>query len=264
LHWNFKPPQPFQSYPLHLVASLASQPAQQASYKEIGSQTLSDTLISRHHTVAKRNTQHLFLRIFLHKSFNLTFISNFIMGKRGKGSKTEAKAVKQAATPSTKEKDQQLKDAKAAQQLAIRKEKNLQRQGVSNGTTTTDSELMEERMKTGQEESQAKKAAARAQMLADQANCQQTDMLFRAAIAKSKLQQEKEVEEEVVAREALKARAVDRAKDAMKRKNEKSSRQYFPNFPLRLEGTVDPATALPIKQKHKNEAALSTMITGYG
>jgi hypothetical protein len=27
-----------------------------------------------------------------------------------------------------------------------------------------------------------------------------------------------------------------------------------------LEGTVNPATALPIKKKHKNEAALSTMI----
>jgi hypothetical protein len=160
------------------------------------------------------------------------FIFNFIMGKRGKGGKTEAKAVQQAATPSTKEKDRQSKDAKAAQQLAIHKEKNLQCRGVSNGTTMTDTELMEEQMKTGQEESRAKKAAARAQMLADQAKRQQTDMLFRAAIAKSKLQWEKEVEEEVVAREALKARAADRAKDAMKHKNEKSSRHYFPNFPL--------------------------------
>jgi hypothetical protein len=81
------------------------------------------------------------------------------MGKRGKCGKMEAKAVKQATTPSTKEKDRQSKDAKAAknakaaQRLAIRKEKNLQHQGVSNGTTTTDTELMEERMKTGQEES---------------------------------------------------------------------------------------------------------------
>jgi hypothetical protein len=97
-------------------------------------------------------------------------------------------------------------------------------------------------------------------MLADQAKCQQTDMLFRAAIAKSKLQREKEVEEEVVAREALKARAADRAEDAMKHKNEKSSRHYFPNFPLRSEGTVDLATASPIKKKHKNKAALSTVI----
>jgi hypothetical protein len=43
------------------------------------------------------------------------FIFNFIMGKRGKGSKMEAKAVKQAVTPSTKEKDRQSKDAEAAQ-----------------------------------------------------------------------------------------------------------------------------------------------------
>jgi hypothetical protein len=49
------------------------------------------------------------------------------MGKRGKGGKTEAKAVKQATTPSTKEMDRQSKDAKAAQRLAICKEKNLQR-----------------------------------------------------------------------------------------------------------------------------------------
>jgi hypothetical protein len=40
------------------------------------------------------------------------------------------------------------------------------------------------------------------------------------------------VEEEVVAREALKARAADRAEDVTKRKNEKSSRHYFPNVPL--------------------------------
>jgi hypothetical protein len=113
------------------------------------------------------------------------------MGKRGKGGNTEAKTVQQAATPSTKEKDRQSKDAKAAQQLAIHKEKNLQCRGVSNGTTMTDTELMEEQMKTGQEESRAKKAAARAQMLADQAKRQQTDMLFRAAIAKSKLQWER-------------------------------------------------------------------------
>jgi hypothetical protein len=66
------------------------------------------------------------------------------MGKRGKCGKMEAKAVKQAATPCTKEKDRQSKDAKAAQRLAIRKEKNLQHQGVSNSTTTTDTELMEE------------------------------------------------------------------------------------------------------------------------
>jgi hypothetical protein len=77
-----------------------------------------------------------------------------------------------------------------------------------------------------------KKAAAHAQMLVHQAKYQQTDMLFRAAIAKSKLQREKEVEEEVVAREALKVRAADRAKDVTKHKNEKSSRHYFPNFPL--------------------------------
>ncbi len=98
-----------------------------------------------------------------------------------------------------------MKDAKAAQRLAIRKEKNLQRQGVSNGATTTDTELTEEQMKTGQEESRAKKATAHAQMLADQVKRQKTDMLFRATIAKSKLQREKEVEEELVARKALKA-----------------------------------------------------------
>jgi hypothetical protein len=37
------------------------------------------------------------------------------MGKRGKGGKMEAKAVKQAATLSTKEKDRQSKDAKTVQ-----------------------------------------------------------------------------------------------------------------------------------------------------
>jgi uncharacterized membrane protein YgaE (UPF0421/DUF939 family) len=96
----------------------------------------------------------------------------------------------------------------------------------------TDTELMEEQMKTGQEESRAKKAAARAQMLADQAKRQQTDMLFRAAIAKSKLQREKDLEEERVAQAAMKARAAGMAEEAAKRKNEKSSRHYFPQSPF--------------------------------
>jgi hypothetical protein len=68
------------------------------------------------------------------------------------------------------------------------------------------------------------------------------------------------LEEERVARAAIKARAAGIAKEAAKRKNEKSSRHYFPQFPLRSEGTVDPATSSPIKKKHKNDDALGTVI----
>ena len=181
------------------------------------------------------------------------------MGKKGKGGKTEAKAVKQAAKPSQKEKDRQSKEEKAAQRLAVRKEKNLRRRGVSNGATTTDTELTEEQMKTVQEESLAKKAAARAQMLEDLAKRQKSDMI-RASIAKSKIQSEKDLEEELVARAAMKARAAVLAEDALKRKNEESSRHYFPQSPLRSEGIVDPETASPIKKKYKNDEALSTVI----
>ena len=181
------------------------------------------------------------------------------MGKKGKGGKTEAKAVKQAAKPSQKEKDRQSKEEKAAQRLAVRKEKNLRRRGVSIGATTTDTELAEEQMKTVQEESLAKKAAARAQMLEDLAKRQKSDMI-RASIAKSKIQREKDLEEELVARAAMKARAAVLAEDALKRKNEESSRHYFPQSPLRSEGIVDPETASPIKKKYKNDEALSTVI----
>jgi hypothetical protein len=58
----------------------------------------------------------------------------------------------------------------------------------------------------------------------------------------------------------MKARAAGMAEEAVKRKNEKSSRHYFPQSPLRSEGTVDPATALPVKKKHKNDDALGTVI----
>ena len=114
-------------------------------------------------------------------------------------------------------------------------------------------------MQTVQGDSQSKQAAARAQMLADQAKHQKTEEI-RASIAKSKLQREKDLEEERVAREAMKARAAGMAEEAAKRKNEKSSRHYFPQSPLRSEGTVDPATASPIKKKHKNDDALGTVI----
>jgi hypothetical protein len=64
------------------------------------------------------------------------------MGKKSKGGKTEAKEVKQAMKPSQKEKDRQLKEEKAVQRLAIRKEKNLQRRGVINSATTTEAALI--------------------------------------------------------------------------------------------------------------------------
>jgi hypothetical protein len=77
--------------------------------------------------------------------------------------------------PSQKEKDRQSKEEKAAQRLAIRKEKNLQRRGVINSATTTEAALVEELMQTVQGDSQSKQAAARAQLLADQAKHQQTE-----------------------------------------------------------------------------------------
>jgi hypothetical protein len=67
-------------------------------------------------------------------------------------------------------------------------------------------------------------------MLVDQAKRQKTEEI-RASIAKSKLQREKDLEEEWVARAVIKARAAGIAKEAAKRKNEKSSRHYFPQFP---------------------------------
>ncbi len=57
---------------------------------------------------------------------------------------------------------------------------------------------MEEPMKTVQETSQARQAAACAQMLVDQVKRQETKEI-RASIAKSKLQREKDLEEERVA-----------------------------------------------------------------
>ncbi len=107
---NSKTPQPFQSYSCHIVVSIASLPAPKVVDREIGSQTLSDTLTSGTTPSQKRNTQDLFLRRFLHESFLLTF-----MGKKSKGGKTDAKVVKQAAKPSQKEKDRQSKEEKAAQ-----------------------------------------------------------------------------------------------------------------------------------------------------
>jgi hypothetical protein len=68
-------------------------------------------------------------------------------------------------------------------------------------------------------------------MLVDQAKCQKTEEI-RASIAKSKLQREKDLEEEWVARAVIKARAAGIAKEAAKHKNEKSSRHYFPQSPL--------------------------------
>jgi hypothetical protein len=50
------------------------------------------------------------------------------------------------------------------------------------------------------------------------------------------------------------------AEEAAKRKNEKSSRHYFLQFPLRLEGTVDPVMASPVKKKHKNDDTLGIVI----
>jgi hypothetical protein len=117
------------------------------------------------------------------------------MGKKSKGGKTEAKEVKQAMKPSQKEKDQQSKEEKAAQRLAIHKEKNLQRRGVINSAMTTEAALVEELMQTVQGDSQSKQAAARAQLLADQAKRQKTEEI-QASIAKSKLQREKDLEEE--------------------------------------------------------------------
>jgi hypothetical protein len=153
---NSKTLQPFHSYSCHIVVSIALLPAQKAVDQEIGSQTLSDTLTSGTTLLRKRNTQDLFLRRFLHESF--------IMGKKSKGGKTDPKAVKQAAKPSQKEKDRQSKEEKAAQRLAIRKEKNLQCCSVSNSATMTETALMEEPMETVQGASQARQAAARAQM----------------------------------------------------------------------------------------------------
>jgi len=182
------------------------------------------------------------------------------MGKKSKGGKTEAKAVKQATKPSQKEKDRLSKEEKAAQRLAIRKEKNLRRRGVTNGAIQTDAELTDELMETVQEESLAKKAASRAQMLADKAKRQKSEEI-RAAIAKSKLQRETVLAEELLAREAMKVKAAGIAEEESKRKNgEESSRHYFPQTPLRSEGTVDPATTSPVKKKHKNDDALGTVI----
>jgi hypothetical protein len=62
----------------------------------------------------------------------------------------------------------------------------------------TETALMEEPMKTVQETSQARQAAACAQMLVDQVKRQETKEI-RASIAKSKLQREKDLEEERVA-----------------------------------------------------------------
>lgn len=143
--------------------------------------------------------------------------------------------------------------------MASRKEKNLQRRGVINSATTTEAALVEELMQTVQGDSQSKHLAARAQLLADQAKRQKTKEI-RASIAKSKLQREKDLEEERVAQAAMKARAAGMAEEAAKRKNEKLSRHYFPQSPLPLEGTVDPATASPVKKKHKNDDALGTVI----
>jgi hypothetical protein len=128
------------------------------------------------------------------------------MGKKSKGGKTDAKAVKQAAKPSQKEKDRQSKEEKAAQRLAIRKEKNLQRRGVSNSATMIETALTEEPMETVQGASQARQAAACAQMMVDQAKRQKTEEII-ASIAKSKLQREKDLEEERVAQAVIKARA---------------------------------------------------------
>jgi uncharacterized membrane protein YgaE (UPF0421/DUF939 family) len=86
-------------------------------------------------------------------------------------------------------------------------------------------------MQTVQGDSQSKQAAACAQLLADQAKRQKTKEI-RASIAKSKLQREKDLEEERVAQAAMKARAADMAEEAAKRKNEKSSRHYFPQSPF--------------------------------
>jgi hypothetical protein len=97
------------------------------------------------------------------------------MGKKSKGDKTEAKEVKQAMKPSQKEKDRQSKEEKAAQRLAICKEKNLQCSGVINSAMTTEAALMEELMHIVQGDSQSKQAAARAQLLADQAKRQKTE-----------------------------------------------------------------------------------------
>jgi hypothetical protein len=55
--------------------------------------------------------------------------------------------------------------------------------------------LTDEPMETVQGASQARQAAARAQMLVDQAKHQKTEEI-RASIAKSKLQREKDLEEE--------------------------------------------------------------------
>jgi hypothetical protein len=156
--------------------------------------------------------------------------------------------------PSQKEKDRQSKEEKAAQRLAIRKEKNLQRRGVINSAMTTEAALVEELMQTVQGDSQSEQAEARSQLLADQAKHQKTEEI-RASITKSKLQREKDLEEERAAQAAMKARAAGMAKEAAKRKNDKSSRHYFPQSPLRSEGTVDPATASPVKKKHKNDDA---------
>jgi hypothetical protein len=161
--------------------------------------------------------------------------------------------------PPQKEKDRQSKEEKAVQRLASCKEKNLQCHGVINSATTTEAALVEELMQTVQGDSQSKQAAARAQLLADQAKRQKTEEI-RASIAKSKLQREKDLEEERVAQAAMKARAAGMAEEAAKRKNEKSSRHYFPQSPLRSEGTVNLATASPVKKKHKNDDALGTVI----
>jgi hypothetical protein len=59
--------------------------------------------------------------------------------------------------------------------LAIRKEKTLQRRGVSNSATMTELALTEEPMETVQGASQARQAAAHAQMLVDQAKHQKTE-----------------------------------------------------------------------------------------
>jgi hypothetical protein len=47
----------------------------------------------------------------------------------------------------------------------------------------------------------------------------------------------------------MKVRAAGMAEEAAKRKNKKSSQHYFPQSPLRSEGTVNPAMASPVKKK---------------